>query len=226
MIKLGYIKYYGHSAFEISLSNKTILIDPWLNNNPLSPCKASDIKTCDIVLVTHDHMDHFGDAIEILKNTNATFVGIYEIAQEVMKRGIKKCISMNIGGVVTIDDLSIIIVPATHSSIKGAPIGYILKGKEATIYHAGDTGIVYEMIAYSKLYPIDVALLPIGSTFTMDPLQAAYFTSLINPKVVIPMHYNTFPVIKQDPKIFEDYVRKYAPEVNVVILKPGEVWKI
>ena len=218
---MGYVKYYGHAAFELMIDNKIILIDPWLTN-PLSPIKPSEIEKCDIVLVTHDHGDHLGDAVEILRKTNATFVGIYELVQNISKRGIKNCIGMNIGGVVTIDTLKIIMVPASHSSSSGNPVGYIIKGNEKTIYHAGDTGMVYDIALYAKLYPIDIALLPIGSTFTMDPEQAAYFTSIINPKVVIPMHYNTFPVIKQDPTKFVELVKKYAPKTEVVILKPGE----
>jgi len=222
---MGVVRWLGHASFEISMDGITALIDPWIKGNPSAPISLSDVTKCDIVLVTHDHSDHLGDSFEICRRTGATFVSIYELCLEASRKGVKDVISMNVGGVIEVKGLKVIMVPAHHSSSIGSPVGFILKGTEGTIYHAGDTGIVYDVVLYTKIYPIDIALIPIGSLFTMDPESAAYFTSLIKPRVVIPMHYNTFPGIRQDPSKFEELVKKRSPETKVVTLKPGESWK-
>jgi len=222
---MGFVKWLGHASFEIFIDGVTVLIDPWIKENPVAPISLSDIKKCDIILVTHDHGDHLGDSFEIARRTGATFVSIYELGLEASRKGVRDVISMNIGGVTEIKGLKIIMVPAHHSSSIGIPVGYIVKGSEGTIYHAGDTGIVHDLVHYAKIYPIDIALIPIGSVFTMNPEEAAYFVSLIKPRVVIPMHYNTFPVIRQDPSKFEELVKKYHPETKVVVLKPGNTWE-
>ena len=118
--------------------------------------------------------------------------------------------------------MSFALTPANHSSSRGAPAGMVIKGSEATIYHAGDTGIVSEMQLIGEIYKPDYALLPIGGHFTMDIHEALKAVELIRPKYVIPMHYNTFPLIKTDPNEFKKLVSEKVPEVNVVILKPGE----
>lgn len=222
---MGVVKWLGHASFEISIDGVVALIDPWIKGNPSTPISLSDISKCDIVLVTHDHSDHLGDSFEICKRTRATFISIYELCLEASRMGVKDVVSMNVGGIVEVKGLRIIMVPAHHSSSIGFPVGYILKGNEGTVYHAGDTGIVYDVVLYTKVYPVDIALIPIGSVFTMDPESAAYFVSLIKPRVVIPMHYNTFPAIRQDPLKFKEFVKKRSPETKVVILNPGESWK-
>ena len=221
---MGYVKWLGHAAFEVELDGKLLYIDPWLTGNPLAAISVSDIKRADIVLVTHDHGDHLGDAVEILKKTNAKFVGVYELAQMMIEKGVpeERVLGANIGGSLSVNNLEVVLTPAYHSCSRGTPCGFIIRGKEKTIYHSGDTGLVYELALYSELYPIDIALIPIGSVYTLDPRSAALFTKLIKPKVVIPMHYNTFPLIKQDPEVFRKYVKEYVPEVEVVVLKPGE----
>jgi len=221
---MGIVRWLGHASFEVTIDGVVVLIDPWIKENPSAPISLSDIKKCDLVLVTHDHGDHLGDSFEICRRTRATFVSIYELCLEASRKGVRDVISMNIGGVVEVKGLKIVMVPAHHSSSTGSPVGFIIKGNEGTIYHAGDTGIVYDLYLYAKIHPIDIALVPIGSVFTMDPEEAAYFISLIKPRTAIPMHYNTFPAIKQDPLKFKELVKKYSPETNVVVLKPGESW--
>jgi len=223
---MGYIRWLGHASFEIKLKEKVVLIDPWISGNPVAPIKLEELTAPDVVLVTHYHGDHYADATKICRKFNATLVSIYEIAQHAAREGISKTVGMNIGGVANVEGLEIVMTPALHSSEIGSPVGYIVTEGNTSIYHAGDTGLFYDIKLYAELYPIDIALVPIGGYFTMDSRQAAKFISLFSPKVTIPMHYNTFPAIRQDPKKFEEYVKQYSPATKVVILKPGEKWEI
>lgn len=223
---MGVIRYYGHSFFKLELIGldgvtKRVLIDPWAEN-PLSPVKPEDFrgKTINYIVVTHDHGDHLGNAIEIAKFTGATIVGVYEIAMYAEEQGVK-AIGGNIGGALKIRDLEFILTPATHSSGRGVPVGVVIKGGDYSVYHAGDTGLFSEMSLIKELYSPEVALLPIGGHFTMGIREAVKAVELLEPKLVIPMHYNTFPAIQADPYEFKKLVEeKYG--VKVVVLKPGE----
>ncbi len=220
------ITYYGHSAFLVELDGKRILIDPYLSN-PLSPVKASEIKDIDLVVLTHGHGDHLGDAVTILKNNkNAKVVAIFELANYVGEQigDPARAIGGNIGGPMLVDDLKIALTPATHSSPYGAPTGVVIIGKEATIYHAGDTGVMMDMQLIGELYKPDIALLPIGGHFTMDPVEAAKAVELLKPKVAIPMHWGTFPVLYGKPEDFKKLVEEKTPETKVVILQPGQTY--
>ncbi|OYT30629.1 MAG: metal-dependent hydrolase [Thermofilum sp. ex4484_79] len=223
---MGYIRWLGHASFEIKLKEKVVLIDPWISGNPVAPITLEELTAPDVVLVTHYHGDHYADATKICRKFNATLVSIYEIAQHAAGEGISKTVGMNIGGVANVEGLEIVMTPALHSSEIGSPVGYIVAEGNTSVYHAGDTGLFYDIKLYAELYPIDIALVPIGGYFTMNSRQAAKFISLFSPKVAIPMHYNTFPAIRQDPKKFEEYVKQYSPATKVVILKPGEKWEI
>ncbi len=220
------ITFYGHSAFLVELDGKKILIDPYLSN-PLSPVKPEDVKDVDLVVLTHGHGDHLGDAITILKNNkNAKIVAIYELANYVGEQigDPGRAIGGNIGGPMLVDDLKIALTPATHSSPYGAPTGVVIIGKEATIYHAGDTGVTMDMKLIGELYKPDIALLPIGGHFTMDPVEAAKAVELIKPKIAIPMHWGTFPVLYGKPEEFKKLVEERTPETKVIILQPGETY--
>lgn len=224
---MGYIKYYGHSFFEISLvglddNEKIVLIDPWVQN-PLSPVKLVDFrnKFVNYILITHDHGDHLGDAIELARATNAPIVGVYEISLYAEEQGVKG-IGGNIGGPLRVDDLTIVLTPAIHSSRRGVPVGVVVKGKDYGVYHAGDTGLFSEMSLIHELYEPDIALLPIGGHFTMGIREAVKAVELLKPKIAIPMHYNTFPVIQVDPCEFKNMVEKKT-STKVVVLSPGEV---
>ncbi len=222
---MGYIRWLGHASFKVMLDDKILIFDPWFTGNPSTCCKLEEIEKADLVLVTHDHGDHFSDAVDLCKRTGATLVGIYEVSVKAQELGVRNVVGMNIGGPAVIKDLKVVMTPALHSSQSGHPAGFIVIGKEATIYHAGDTGLFGDIALYAELYPIDYALIPIGGHYTMDPLQAAKFVSLFKPKYAIPMHYATFPAIRVDPRKFAEFVNKYAPEVNVVILRVGEKLK-
>jgi len=221
---LGEILWLGHAGFRIKLGGKTIFVDPWLEGNPKSPMKPSDITEADIVCVTHDHSDHMGDAVEICRRTGATLVGIHEIGVYAEEQGVN-AIGMNIGGTVDVDGIKITMVHAFHSCERGAPAGFIISDGETAIYHAGDTGLFGDMELIGRLYQPRIAMLPIGGHYTMGPREAAEAVRLIKPRVVIPMHYATFPVLEQSPDKFVELVRKLAPDVDVVALKPGEAYK-
>jgi len=218
---MGYLKWLGHAAFEIMLDEKIIYIDPWITN-PKSPIKLEDIKKADFIFVTHEHGDHLGESIEIAKKTGATFVSIYEIANIAQERGVKNAVGANMGGKINLGGLTAYIVPAFHS---GLPTGIVIKGKETTIYHAGDTAVFGDMALIRELYAPKIALLPIGGHFTMGPAEAAKAVELIRPEIAIPMHYGTFPVISIDPNEFKRLVSEKALPTNIVILNPGETYE-
>lgn len=219
---MGYIKYLGHSAFEMEISRKKILIDPWIDN-PLSPIKIDQIEKVNYIIVTHDHGDHLGNSFDIAKKTNATIVGIHEIALLANENGVEKALGGNIGGPIQLDDeLSIVLTPAYHSSDRGAPTGVVILSGEGNIYHAGDTGIFGDMALIRELYRPKIALLPIGGHYVMGPREAAKAVDLLRPEIVIPMHYKTFPVLKGKPEEFEEHLERMGVKTNVVVLKPGE----
>jgi L-ascorbate metabolism protein UlaG (beta-lactamase superfamily) len=224
------IKWLSHSGFQItSNSGKILYIDPWFEN-PLSACTINDVKEAAMVLVTHDHFDHVGQAADVVKKTGGLLVANVETARRLQSESHipaeKVCYfgyGMNIGGNLLYEGISVTMTQAFHSTATGAPCGYIIKLEDGTtIYHAGDTGLFDSMKIFGELYKIDVALLPIGSVFTMDPLQAAWAVKMISPKKVIPMHYKTFPILIQDPKAFVDLTKREAPNVEVVVLNPGQ----
>ncbi len=220
------VTYLGHASFKIESDGKTVFIDPWLDG-PTSPIKAQDIEHADLVLVTHDHGDHgYKEAIEICKKTGAYFIAINELGIQAKSEGVKNVHTLNIGGSVTVDSVTVTLVQAFHSCSKGAPTGFVVHFPSNSFYHAGDTGIFSSMKLIGELYNPTLALLPIGSYYVMDINQAALATKLLKPKYVIPMHYNTFPVIKADPKAFSELVSEKSPETEVKILSPGEVLEI
>lgn len=220
------IKYYGHSAFELQLDGYKILIDPWISN-PLSPERPAQIKDVDLIIVTHGHGDHVGDVVSIAKNNpKARVVAIYELAEHLGRQigDPGRAVGGNIGGPMKIDgvNLKIALTPALHSSPYGAPTGVIVMAKDVTIYHAGDTSVMMDMKLIGEIYSPQVAMLPIGGHFTMDPVEAAKAVELLSPKVVIPMHYATFPVLYGRPEELEALVKKKGLPVKIVAMKPGE----
>ncbi len=224
------IKWLGHAGFQItSNAGKVILIDPWLNGNPLACCGVEDLQKADLILITHDHFDHSGDAAAIAIHTGATLVAMPETAGRLRSEGgipsnqVVFGMGMNVGGTYRQDGVSVTMTQAFHSSQTASPAGYIVSLENGfTIYHAGDTGVFSTMKTLGELYPLDLALLPIGSVFTMDPVQAAYAAKLLNPKMVIPMHFATFPILVQEAAPFVSELKKTAPGVEAIVLKPGQ----
>jgi L-ascorbate metabolism protein UlaG (beta-lactamase superfamily) len=214
--------YLGHASFKVEADGKTVFIDPWLNG-PTSPMKVDEVDNADIVLVTHDHGDHgYAEAVEICKKTEAYFVAINELGIKAQEAGLPNVHTLNIGGSIDIDGVTVTLLQAFHSCGIGAPTSFFVKFPSGSFYHAGDTGVFSSMGLFGDLYKPDVILIPIGSYYVMDELQAAKAVELLKPKAAIPMHYDTFPVISADPSKFTQLVSENNPEVKVEVLKPGE----
>ena len=219
------ITWFGHAAFKVEIGGRIVLIDPWLDGNPASPMKASEITQADIVYVTHDHSDHLGDAFDICKRTKSTFVATFELGNYAEENGVENVVGLNVGGSVEIKGVRLSVVQAFHTASRGVPTGVIVEGEGKTVYHAGDTALFGDMRLIGELYKLDVAMVPIGGYYTMGAREAAEAVRMLKPKAVIPMHYKTFPVLAQSPDEFVMKVKEKMPGVNVVVLKPGESYE-
>lgn len=219
------IRFFGHSCFMISNDKERILIDPFLSGNPLAAAKIDDLKPT-LILVTHGHGDHLGDAIEISKKSGAPIAGVFELVNYCSNKG-AEVISGHMGGKFPFEFGWVKFVPAFHSSstgdgvYTGNPIGFVINFYGHHIYHAGDTCIFGDMELIGRLYRVDTALLPIGGTYVMDIDDAVEAARMLNCSNVIPMHYNTFPPIEADPNVFREKVEAKT-RAHGVILKPGE----
>jgi L-ascorbate metabolism protein UlaG (beta-lactamase superfamily) len=225
------IKWLGHGTFIITSSQgKRVITDPWIRENPTCPDKLEDLPSIDLITVSHDHFDHAADVAEISQRFGAMVAAQPETAGRFKSdlglaedRVVNSGFGMNIGGSVTVQGITIVMTQAFHSSETGTASGYIIKLEDdTTFYHAGDTGIFSSMKVLGELYPLDVALLPIGGAFTMDPLQAAAALQLLAPKAVIPMHFKTFPFLAQGPDEFIESAKAKAPNVQIIVMSPGE----
>ena len=204
-------------AVKIS-GSKTVYIDPFLTGNPKASTSLEEIDAADIVIVTHHHGDHTGDSYAICKKTGAILVGIHEVAVDAEDEGIT-AEGMNIGGTVEIGGVMIHMVTALHSAEKGDPAGVVVQMDGATIYHAGDTGLTYDMKLIAEFFRPDLSFLPIGDRYTMGPESAAKAVEFTQTKRVIPIHYGTFPIVESDP---EEFKKKVGAQADVIILNPGD----
>lgn len=212
------VTWIGHSALKLE-GGKTVFIDPFLTGNPVAAFGMDDISAADVVVVTHDHADHLGDSFAICKKTGATLVSIYEIADAAAKEGVT-AEGMNIGGTVTVDGVSVSLVPAVHTAgLGGTPTGAVVEMDGKKVYHAGDTGLTMEMLLIGEMYTPDIAFLPIDGRFNMSPRLAAKAVELLKIPKVVPFHYDTFPAVAQSPENFKELVGGAA---DVIIIKPGE----
>ena len=204
----------------------TILIDPFITGNKLTDLLVENERP-DVILLTHGHNDHVGDTVEIAKACDALIVAPNELAIYLSWQGVRTH-GMNLGGANEFEFGSVKFTQAFHSSsyttddneiiYTGMPSGILFTAEEKTIYHAGDTALFGDMEMIGKRHRIDVAFLPIGDNFTMGPEDAAYAVELINPILSVPVHYDTFPPIEQDPELFKMHVKNHA----VKIMKPGD----
>lgn len=214
------IESLGHSGFLVEHRGLTLLFDPWIEGNPVCPCQdTAGIAKADYIFISHDHDDHgFAEGVAIAKRLGARLVAINELAHLAAEQGVTATLRGNLGGSITTTDLTVKFVRAYHSCAIGAPCGFVVDLGDLVLYHAGDTDFFSDM-AFLYTKAIDVAFLPMGSCFTMGPQEAAWAVAKIQPRIVIPMHYNTFPPIKQDPKLFIELVGDTA---EVRVLAPGE----
>ena len=209
--------YYGHACFQIDDGKNKILVDPFLTGNPQATISERDVEAT-YILITHAHGDHVGDASSIAVRTGATCIGIPEIIDFGGQR--VKAIGMNLGGTVTTEFGFVRMVPALHSSgiSGGIACGYVIGVGGKVIYFAGDTALFGDMKLIGERDKIDYAILPIGGHYTMDPIDAAKAVKLLGASNAIPVHYNTWDIIKQNPENFSSLVST----AKVHIVKPGE----
>ncbi len=218
------ITWFGHSNFKIAFDDHVILIDPFFEGNPNAPLNVADLAQVDLVLVTHDHGDHVGQAVEICQKTKASLVGVFDTVNHLIELGLPgdQGVGMNIGGIIELLGVQVKMVQAMHSTATGAATGYILTfSNNYCIYHAGDTGLFQSMQLFPIFHDIDLALLPMGGWFTMGPRQAAYACKLLQCKAVAPMHWGTFPILEQGTDNFELALKKFSPETELKVLELG-----
>lgn len=218
------ITYHGHSCLTIEMADgQRLIIDPFITGNSKTDLTVEKVSV-DWVLVTHGHSDHIGDMIPIAEKNDATIVSIVEIADYAQNRGVKGH-GMNIGGKYEFPFGTVKFVPAQHSSsyevdgilqYMGEPSGIVIHAEGKTIYHAGDTADFSDLALLKEQFSIDVAFLPIGDNYTMGPEDAARAAKRIGAKLVVPIHYNTFPVIEQDPQVFIDLLTENEGKIMSV----------
>lgn len=205
------LTYLSHSCFLLETSAHRLLIDPFLSGNPLAQTKAEEV-ACDFILVSHGHEDHLGDTVAIAQRTGATVIANFEVAMTCAQRGAQKVHPMNPGGGWNFPFGRVKMTVAHHSSSNsnpdgsflylGNPCGLLIKADGKTLYHAGDTALFSDMKLIGQLDRIDVALLPIGDNFTMGIDDAVLAAEFLKAGLSVPMHYNTFDLIKADPQLF------------------------
>lgn len=222
------IIWHGHAAVQVIAGGVNLLVDPFFSHNPACPRSWQEIEKPDAVLVTHDHGDHTGDAIEICSVTKAPLLCVVGTGQKLMDEGLPPAllangIGFNIGGSLDIKGASVTMTQAFHSSDSGVPVGYVATMPGGfTFYHAGDTGIFSSMSLIGDLYPLDLAILPIGGVFTMDARQAARACALLRAPRVLPIHWGTFPVLDQSLDTFRRELAVFAPNCELIGLQAGE----
>jgi len=225
--------YLGHATVRCDLpGGEVILIDPWVDNNPACPDELKTFERLDAILVTHAHFDHMGDALAIIeKHQPSVVVANFEICQWLGSKGVEGCSPMNHGGSQDVLGCKVSMVRADHSCgildgdqilYGGTAAGFVVRLPDGyTFYHAGDTALFSDMQLIADLYRPELAFLPIGDLFTMDPLQAARACRLLEVRRVIPIHWGTFPALTGTPKQLEMVLDDLGIGCEVVTLQPG-----
>ncbi len=222
------VTYIGHSAVLLNDGKHTLAIDPFITGNHVATVKSSDVKP-DFIFVTHAHGDHFGDTIELAKANNALVIAVHELAEYLSGQGIITH-GMHIGGEYGFDFGKLKLTIAHHGSASpdgkymGNPVGCIVKMGGKTIYHCGDTGLFMDMKLIGEMNKPDIMFVPIGGNYTMGIDDAVKAVEFVNPKIAIPVHYNTFPVINANPN---EFVAKVKNNGNgAMLLGFGDTMKL
>ncbi len=216
------ITWLGHASWLIEAGGKRVLLDPFLTDNPVATASPDEFDDVSEILVSHGHFDHVGDAAEIAKRSGAKLIANWEVAGWfASKHGVENYLQMNIGGTTELSIGTVKFTPAVHSSglpdgtDGGSPVGMILTIEGKRIYFACDTGVFSDMRLYA--HGVDLAVLPIGDLFTMGIDDSITAINLIEPKSVIPAHYNTMPPIEQDANAWAERVRSETKSAPVVL---------
>jgi len=218
------LTYLGHAGFLFDDGRHTLAIDPFLTGNPLARHTPNDLR-CQFIALTHGHSDHLGDTVAIARRNDATVIAAFEICNFVGEQGIGRVEPGNPGGKIAPPFGWVAFTHAVRSSsyegrYLGMPGGLVVHMGGSTVYHCGDTGLFGDMRLIGEVYRPDVALVPIGDRFTMGPELATRAAEMIGAGTAIPIHYDTWPPIAQDPKTF-------APKgVQVHVMKPGDTWRV
>lgn len=219
--------YHGHACISLTDGVSDLLLDPFLKDNPLADVQPEEVNPTHI-LVTHGHSDHLGDALGIAQRTGALIIAPNELAQYCASQG-AKIASMHIGGSrqfsfgkikMTFAEHSSAIIDGSNIIYTGAPCGFLIQMQGRTIYHAGDTGLFGDMKLIGERHQLDYALLPIGDNYVMGPEDALEAAIMLQAQVTIPMHYDTFPLIVQDPYVYVNKLQEKG--LKGLVLKPGE----
>lgn len=224
------ITWFGHSTFLLGTpGGKRVLFDPWFTGNPSCPDAMKKPPKADVILVSHGHFDHIEDLILSARDSNAPVVGIFELCDWLGRKGIQNTLPMNKGGSQTVAGLRVTMTDARHSSgfvdngqmvYMGEPAGYVLTLEDGrTIYYSGDTCLFGDMKLIGDIYKPEIAFLPIGDRFTMDPAAAAKACELLGVRQVVPMHWGTFPLLTGTPGELKTLVPR---GVEVLELEPGQ----
>jgi L-ascorbate metabolism protein UlaG (beta-lactamase superfamily) len=224
------ITWLGHATVLIQTTKGTnILIDPFIEQNPKYPKGFALPEKIHYILLTHGHGDHISDAVPVALRHGSTVVAIYELAAYVGSKGVANTIGMNLGGTIELDDAAVTMVEATHSAAAlddegthyvGVATGFVLSILNGpVIYHSGDTNVFGDMKLIAQLYQPEIAMLPIGGYYTMGPKEAALAVRLIEPKMVLPLHFGTFAPLKGTP---EQLIELIDESIQVVRCAPGE----
>ncbi|WP_243386060.1 metal-dependent hydrolase [Bacillus kexueae] len=216
------ISYHGHSVVMIETNGRKIIVDPFINGNSQTDLSVEELSV-DVILLTHGHNDHVGDTVELAKKNDALVVAPFELASYIGTKGVNTH-AMHIGGAYSFDFGHVKLTQAFHGSsyteengqviYTGMPSGILFTAEGKTVYHAGDTALFSDMKMIGERHSIDVAFLPIGDNFTMGPEDAITAALWLKARKVVPIHYNTFPVIEQDP---HNFVSQLPEEVGLVL---------
>jgi L-ascorbate metabolism protein UlaG (beta-lactamase superfamily) len=227
------LTWLGHSSFKlVTRGGRTVLIDPFVEGNPVCPKELKVFDRLDVMAITHGHGDHMADAVTIAKRLKPAIVCNYEISLFLGRKGVGNVTAMNKGGSAEVGGIRFTMTHAIHSSgiedggqvlYGGEPCGYVITLEDGTrIYHAGDTGPFSDMALIHELYEPEIAILPIGDLFTMGPREAAVAARMLRPRIIVPCHHGTFPVLTGTPQRLVDELRARGVEAEVVALRPGE----
>ena len=222
----GTLTWLGHSSFRVDTpGGKRLYVDPFLNGNPKCPEDELQPERVDIIALTHGHGDHLGDTVDLAKQHSCPVLGIVELSGWLSGKGVEGAVGFNKGGTVDVEGVKFTLTNAFHSSSTpdggygGEACGIVVELEDGTkVYFSGDTCVFGDMQLIGRIYAPDVAVIPIGGHYTMDPKEAAVALELLGTKRCVPSHYGTFPLLKGTPQ----ELKQLAPGVDVAEIEPGD----